>query len=313
VSRRRTPPPAAPRPPGDSRWRERPEAGHALGLRLVELVARLFGRRAVHWFVAPIATYFLATRGVERRASRAFLSRALGRPARLGDSLRHFYTFARVAVDRVFLLAPHGRRIPMRVTGQQPMEATLARGQGCILLSAHFGSFEAARQAGLANPALRLRVLLDRAVNRRLLERLERIDPVFAADIIDVAGPPHTLALRIGGYLRAGDWIGWLGDRYRGDERTLELEFLGAPARFPASPFLIAHLLGVPVFLVLAAFGGDGYDVVVEQLVDDAALATSDRDAFVRERATLFASRLAHHVRRSPYNWFNFYDFWADN
>ena len=63
------------------------------------------------------------------------------------DSFRHFHTFARVAVDRVFLLSPAGSRIPMRVTGREKMEAALRAG-GCILLSAHFGSFEAARQAG---------------------------------------------------------------------------------------------------------------------------------------------------------------------
>lgn len=295
----------------DRRWQDRPEAGHALGLWLVELVARCCGRRVVHWFVAPIAAYFLVVRGVERRASRAFLSRALGRPARLVDSLRHFHTFARVAVDRVFLLSSRAQRIPLRVTGQQRMEATLARGRGAILLSAHFGSFEAARQAGLLNPALRLHMLLDRRVNARLVERLERIDPAFAADIIDAAGPSHTLALRIGAYLAAGDWVGWLGDRYRGDERTLEVDFLGAPARFPASPFIVAHLLSVPVFLVLAGYRDGGYDVRVEELVDDAALEGRDRAAFVRERVTLYAERLAHHARCSPYNWFNFYDFWA--
>lgn len=281
-----------------------------LGLWLVERVAVIFGRRAVHWFVAPIAGYFLLTRGAERRASLAYLQRVLGRRPRWRDSFQHFHTFARVAVDRVFLLSPRGHRIPLRQSGQQQMESTLGAGRGCILLSAHFGSFEAARQAGLGHPDLRLRVLLDRAVNRRLVERLERIDPTFAAHIIDAAGEPRALTLRIGECLRAGEWIGWLGDRHRGGERTVKAGFLGADAQFPASPFIIAHLFKVPVYLVLGGFDGDGYHVVVENLVDDAALAERDRDTFVREGVAQFAERLAHHVRRSPFNWFNFYDFW---
>ena len=105
--------------------------------------------------------------------------------------------------------------------------------------------------------------------------------------------------MRIGECLRAGDWIGWLGDRYRGEERTIAVDFLGSPARFPASPFIIAHLFRVPVFLVLAGFDGRGYDVVVEHLVGDDAFAERDRDTFVRNVAR-FAGRLAHHVRRSP-------------
>jgi len=292
-------------------WHARPEAGHAAGLWLVERVARLCGRRVAHWFVAPVAAYFLLARPVERRASLQFLARALGRPARLADSLRHFHAFACMSVDRVFLLAGGGRDIALRVSGQQQMEAVLARGSGCILLSAHLGSFEAARQAGLVNPALRLRLLLDRAVNRRLVERLERIDPRFAADIIDAAGEPMALTLRIGESLRAGEWVGWLGDRHRAGERTVQVDFLGAPARFPASPFIIAHLFRVPVFLVLALTDGDGYRLVVEELVGEQELATTDRDAFVAAQVGRFAGRLAHHARSAPTNWSNFYDFWS--
>jgi predicted LPLAT superfamily acyltransferase len=291
-------------------WYARPEAGHAAGLWVVQVIARLCGRRVVHWFVAPIAAYFLLVRRDERRASREFLGRVLNRSARRSDCLRHFYTFARVAVDRTFLLSPRGHHIPISVTGQQQMESALPQRRGCILLSAHFGSFEAMRQSGLANPTLRLRVLLDRAVNLRLVQRLERIDPTFAANIIDAAGEPRALTLKIGECLAAGEWIGWLGDRHRGDERTVPAEFLGEIARFPASPFIIAKLFQVPIYLVLGGFNGRGYDVFVEQLVDDAALATTDRDVFVKERVALFAERLAWHVRRSPYNWFNFYDFW---
>ncbi len=291
-------------------WHSRAEAGYGFGLWIVERIAGLAGRRVAHLVMAPIAAYFVLARSAERRASREFLSRVLGRPAGIRDCFRHFYTFARVAVDRVFLLSPRGHRIPMHVSGQQELEARLGKGRGCILLSAHLGSFEAARQAGLINPKLHLRVLLDRAVNRRLVERLERIDPTFAEGIIDAAGDPLALTLQIGECLRAGEWVGWLGDRHRGDERTISVSFLGAEARFPASPFIIAQLFQVPVFLVLAEFDGWGYAVDVEELADDAVHDGLDRDSVVSARVALFAERLAQHVRAAPYNWFNFYDFW---
>lgn len=296
-------------PPDVTPWHARPEAGHSLGMRIVELVARLLGRRTAQLFVAPVAAYFLLVRGTERRASRDFLARVLGRRARLDQCFRHFHTFACIAVDRLFLLSPRGHRIRMQVTGRHLLEDTLRDGQGCILLSAHFGSFEAARQAGLTRPQLRLRVLLDREVNLRLVQRLERIAPQFAASIIDAAGEPVALALRIGECLKAGEWIGWLGDRYRAGERTAEAEFLGAPARFPASPFIIAQMFQVPVYLVLAEFDGTQYRVVVEPLADPRTGAR-DRHAFVRQGVERFAARLAQHVRQSPYNWSNFYDFW---
>lgn len=291
-------------------WHARPEAGHGLGLWLVERVAQVAGRRVAHLFVAPVAAYFLMARSAERRASREFLARVTGRPASLFDSFRHFYTFARVAVDRIFLLAPRGHRIPMQVTGQEKVEAAMSQGRGAILLGAHFGSFEAARQVGLTNPNLRLRVLLDRAVNRRLIDKLERIAPQFAADIIDAAGESRALTLQIGECLQAGEWVGWLGDRHRGDERTITVGFLGEPARFPASPFIIAHMFRVPVFLVVASFDGWGYQVRVEELADVSGPVATDRETFVREGVNFFVARLAHHISAMPGNWFNFYDFW---
>lgn len=298
-------------PAADTPWHRRAEAGHEAGLWIIETVARHGGRRLAHLVVGPVAAWYWLTRGAERRASRDFLARVAGHPVSVLASLRHFHTFAKVAVDRLFLFADRGRRIPMHVGKQHAMEDLLRAGRGCILLSAHFGSFEAARQAGLTNPLLRLHLLLDRAVNRRLVSRLERLDPGFARDILDAAGESMALTLRIGECLRAGDWVGWLGDRHRGEERTVSVDFLGAPARFPASPFIIAHLYRVPIHLVLATFNGTGYTIAVETLVDDVTLATPDRDAFVRAAARRYADSLSHHVRQTPNNWFNFYDFWS--
>lgn len=293
-------------------WHARPEAGVGFGLWLVERVARVFGRRVAHAFVAPISAYFMLTRVAERRASQQFLSRALGRPAKLLDCFRHFYTFARVSVDRVFLLSPHGHRIRFLVSGKERMEHALHAGRGCILISAHLGSFEAARQAGLMNnPALRLRVLLDRAVNQRLIRALERIDVSFAAGIIDAAGDPRAVTLQIGECLRQGEWVGWLADRHRGGERTVPVEFLGQSARFPTSPFIIARLFRVPVFLVLAVYEAGAYRLSIDELLGDADLVSSDRAAAVQQDVVHFAARLEQHAQAAPFNWFNFYDFWA--
>lgn len=291
-------------------WHARAEVGHELGIWLMERIARTFGRRAAHVVVAPVAAYFFMKLGMERRASREFLDRALGRRATLGERFRHFYWFALVAVDRVLMLAPGTHGIPMRSSGERSMEETLREGRGCILISAHFGSFEASRQMGLTHPRMRLRLLLDRNLNRRMMSMLERIDPAFAHSIIDAGGAPRELTLRIGECLREGEWVGWLADRHRGAERTVSVDFLGAAARFPASPFIIAQLFRVPVFMILAAFDGRGYEISVEQLTTGEPISRESREAAVHECVARFAARLDHHVRRSPYNWFNFYDFW---
>jgi predicted LPLAT superfamily acyltransferase len=58
--------------------------------------------------------------------------------------------------------------------------------------------------------------------------------------------------------------------------------------------------------------GGNRYDLHFESLVDAPKLERSRRDAQIREWAGIYAARLEHYCRLAPYNWFNFYDFWAD-
>ena len=58
--------------------------------------------------------------------------------------------------------------------------------------------------------------------------------------------------------------------------------------------------------------GRNRYDLHFERLVEMPKLDRSRRDAMIREWATCYAQRLEHYCRLAPYNWFNFYDFWAD-
>ena len=84
-------------------------------------------------------------------------------------------------------------------------------------------------------------------------------------------------------------------------------------ARFPSGPFLLAHLLNCPVYLVFALFTEPNrYDVHCELFADAIRLPRATREESVRAYAQKYASRLEHYVREAPQNWFNFYDFWSD-
>ena len=88
--------------------------------------------------------------------------------------------------------------------------------------------------------------------------------------------------------------------------------FLGAPARIPLGPFRIAAILKRPIVLMFGLYrGGNRYDIHFEELVDlrnvDRSVARAVLDAAVRN----YVERLEHYCRLAPYNWFNFYDYWA--
>jgi predicted LPLAT superfamily acyltransferase len=101
-----------------------------------------------------------------------------------------------------------------------------------------------------------------------------------------------------------------LSDRSLEDEDQVRVTFLGSPAGFPVGPFRMAALLKCPSVLMFGIYrGGRRYDVHFELLLDgkiDGGGCGQDVETAMR----LYVARLEHHCRATPFNWFNFYDFW---
>jgi predicted LPLAT superfamily acyltransferase len=292
-------------------WRANPEAGSATAIRFLVWVARVLGRPILHVLLVPIAAYFVVVRAADRRASRDYLARVLGRPARLSDVFRHFYTFARVVADRFYFISGETDAIPVRVHGAEALQKLVAQGRGGIVLSAHLGSFEAARVLGTRISDVVLRMVLDREINKNLIAGLESVNSEFRDTIIDLNQPPATLALEIAAALKRGEWIGFLSDRYTRADRTEQIEFLGDKASFPTGPCVIAGIFKAPLITVFPLYIEGRYEIYCEILSESVAMPRAQRQAAIQEYLERFVRQLEKHVRLAPYNWFNFFDYWG--
>jgi predicted LPLAT superfamily acyltransferase len=297
----------APARPG---WLEQPERGSPAAMRLALWLMLKLGRRLGRMLLFPILAYFLLFAPRARRASASYLRRALGRRATLAGVARHFHAFASTMQDQFYLLA--GKHGEFEVTLEAPAQAQslMRRKGGCILLGSHLGSFEILRARGMAEglPPVNMLMYLENAEKSGRL--LRTLAPELESRIIPL-GRPDAL-LRVHECLARGELVGMLGDRAWRNERSCSLDFLGAPARFPLGPLLVAGLLRAPVVLFFGLYVGRGrYEIRLEPFADAIALDPHDRDASVRPWVERYARRLEHHCRLTPYNWFNFYDFWA--
>ena len=173
-------------------WLEQRERGSLAvmkgGVRLLLSVGHKFGRLLLY----PTCAYFLASSRQARAASRDYLSRVLGRPARLLDVARHYLTFAKTLHDRVYFLAGRTGEFAIEQHGLDVVERTLARGKGCVLLGAHLGSFEVLRVIGSLERKLPVNVLLypDNASNAETVasdlcpELKDRVIPLGRPDTL---------------------------------------------------------------------------------------------------------------------------------
>jgi len=290
---------------------DRPEAGGRFAIWLIRETSRLFGRRFVRPFLYPITAYFYLRRGVERRASADFLARVRGRRAGVMAVLAHIHAFSSIVLDRLFLLLRGFEPFDIRLHGYEALQAQIARGRGVLLLGAHHGSFEALSVLRHVRRDVPLKVVMDRQQTRDFNTLLYKTNAEMAGQIIEVGADPADFALQLQATAQQGGVIGMLGDRIRPGERALAAPFLGTPAEFPAAPYLIASMLGLPIVLGFGIYrGGNRYDLHFELLGESIQIPRSARDAQLREWTRRYAARLEHYARLAPYNWFNFYDFW---
>jgi predicted LPLAT superfamily acyltransferase len=106
-----------------ARWTERQEIGNPFFLNLIRDIGLSCGRRATRLLLYPITLYFFFRRGPERRASRLYLQRLLGRPVSVWHVMRHIHCFACTILDRLFLLGERFKRFDIRTSAASTRSA----------------------------------------------------------------------------------------------------------------------------------------------------------------------------------------------
>lgn len=292
-------------------WLEQRERGTLLALRTITWITATLGYRAGRMLLYPICAYFMLFSVRARHASRDFLSRVLGRPARWRDIFRHYHTFAASLLDRVLMLSGQVEGFDIRFHGLDELRSQRSLGRGLLLLGSHLGSFEMVRALADNAGELVVNIVMHEAnagINRRWMREMA---PGVAPRII-VPGRIDTL-LRVKECLDRGEAVAMLADRPLGRADTITEEFFGSPAHFPAGPLRSAAVLQVPVILFFALHRGPrSYDVHFELLADRVGNSRAVRTEAVARETQRYAARLEAYTRRAPYNWFNFYDFWSE-
>lgn len=295
-------------------WKQRPEGGSLWAMRALLFLVRHGGRWIGRVLLYPITVYFLMVRGEERRASRAYLGRTIGRPARIWHVAHHIHTFASTILDRIFFLSGELERFHLHVHGLHHLISALEKKQGVLIFGSHVGSFDALRALCVSRPDLKVYIVFDQAQNPRLTGLLHAINGQLADTVIDASrakGPVAVLAIKQA--LDEGAFAAMLIDRSQPGHAMIPAQFLGKRAWFPSAPWLIASALGVPVILAFGLYhGGRRYEIMFEKFAEQIVLPRPQRRLGLAQIVQEYATRLESVVLRAPYNWFNFYDFWIE-
>ncbi len=293
-------------------WANIAERGSMAGLRFVGWVDRFLGRRVCWVMLAPVGAYYtvFASR-TARRAAQEFL-RAAGANPGWFNRFRRIMNFAICTTDKVRLWREPGS-IPVDFSPCTHLIRHLGTGHGALMIAAHLGNMEAARAFAEQIPGARITALVHTRNSLMINAMLRRANSDYPLRLIQVDEVGADTALLLKSRVDAGEVVVIAGDRIpvsRGG-RTLTVPFLGRDAPFALGPYVLAHALGCPVYLLFCFRHGRGYRVFAEPFAERIRLPRGQRAQAAAQWAARYAKRLGEHARQHPLQWYNFYDFWA--
>ncbi|MEW6371881.1 MAG: acyltransferase [Pseudomonadota bacterium] len=301
---------------GDTRhWAAINEASFVAGMRLLFWVCRVFGRWPFRVVLYPVLLWYVATQGRARRVSGDYLRR-VGAPAGLLGVLRHFGAFAEAILDKMLLWGGLFDFERVRVHGAEPLLQRIRERKGALLVCAHLGNLDLCRALSLRTPGLKITVLVHTRHAEAFNNMLARLDPRSQLNLMQVTEMTPAMAMALSERIAQGEFVVIAGDRVpvsassSNKARVALAPFLGQTAAFPVGPYVMASVLGCPLYTMFATRQGEHYELHFERLRETVSLPRRERDAALAELAGDYAARLERHVRRAPLEWFNFYDFW---
>ena len=309
----------------NAKWWRIAERGSRLGMTLLALSCKLFGMRFTALWLHPIVAYFLLTGRAARAASCTYfahLERAAPgeRTPRPGwaSAYRQMLAFAQSGLDK--LAAWSGRIGSDDVVFDDPsaFEALVASGRGALVIGAHLGNLEMTRALAANGGHAKVTAIVYTEHAKRFNSVLSTANSEFARRLVQVSdfGPETSMMMQE--RIDAGELLVIVGDRVPAREsgRTTDAQFLGATAPFAQGPYVLAHALGCPVYLFFCLKerderGRERYRLYFEPFAERIDLPRRERAQHIAAWAQRYASRLEHYCRKAPYQWFNFFDFWA--
>lgn len=302
------------RPTGARSWRDGHRGG-VWGWRLLELILRIVGRRLMHLVVLPVAAFYWLLSASHRRGAMAYLRRRYPDASTLRRSwlaLRIFVQFARSLVDRFVALQQGAEALRIDNSAVSPEKRAELYGGGLIVVSAHMGNPDLGSMSLQARGRRPVHVIAYTAPDDPYVVLMERYLGERAPRFIPLSGGENHASIVAARALDDGDIVALKGDRVTGG-RTVEVSLLGAPARLPAGPLLLAAVTGAPVVVIGCFLQADGsYRVHLDGPRRYAFESRRTRARDLQQWGQQLADVLGEWAEQYPLQWYNFHDMWEE-
>ncbi len=307
-------------------WARQPERASKWGIAFLIGVMKLTGPGFVKILVAPVALYYYLTSPGTRKVCKQYLDRvvqegrAKGIPVNLPGGSGNWLTylqilsFSRSMVDRIYSWSAGADTVKFKIEGEALLDQVLSdQRQGALFLVSHLGNFDLAIARSGITPDKRFNIVLGTSGSSTYNRFRDKIFDSGQIRFIEPEAIDPVETISLVQKVSAGEVVVIAADRTisTATKNSTTVDFLGSQTKFPAGPYIMAHLLEVPVYCLFAIRTSDGLLIRFELFDQRVTLPRNDRQLAISRYAQRFAARLEQQCFDYPLQWYNFYDFWA--
>lgn len=212
--------------------------------------------------------------------------------------------FGQVVIDKFAMYA--GKRFDVEVDGMQYFNELASRDEGFLHLSSHIGNYEIAGYT-LVSERKTINAVVYANEKATVMENRNNMFVKTNIKMITLKEDMSHL-FEIDEAVCGGDIVSFPTDRFMGQAKCVECDFLGRPAKFPQGPFSVAAMRGLDVLAVnVMKTGAKKYHIYVTPLHYD---KQQPRKEQIRQLSQAYVAELEKRVLQYPTQWYNFFDFW---
>lgn len=224
----------------------------------------------------------------------------------LGLLYKNYYRLGQTIIDKVVIMSGINNKFSFNFDGEENLHNITEMQKGGLLLSAHLGNWEIAGHL-LKRLNTKINVVMYDGEHQQIKKYMEGVTGKRNMQVIVIKEDlSHIYA--ISEALKNNELVCIHADRFVKGNKTMTVDFLGGPARFPAGPFVLAATFKVPLSFVFAFKETDThYHLYASTIKQYEGLS---KEAVMKQLLQEFAGEMEEKARLYPEQWFNYYNFW---
>lgn len=281
--------------------------GAVLGYKIFIFFIQKLGIRAAYVLLYLVALYYFLFSIKGRNASFYYFHKRLGY-TKLKSFISvyiNYYNFGKTIIDKFAISSGLRDKFTFEFDGEHHINEIVKEKKGGILISAHVGNFEISQYCfTLLDQHSEINLVTTDNEHSAIKDYLDSVSLKSSMKFIIIKDDMSHI-FNINNALRNNELVCFTGDRYFEGSKILKEELLGKETNFPAGVFMLASRLKVPViFLYIMKEPKLHYHFYAEK----ANFKNREAQGLLNQ----YTQSMERKLKKYPYQWFNYYDFWND-